>query len=122
MVLLAGSILQDENGQQRYPEAVQLFQRAMAQGSADAQYNLGVCFRRGLGVSVDGRQAEQHYREAAHRNHTSAQLALGDLIATRAATEADLNEASHWYQVAADAGNEVAKSRLARLSEARRAS
>ena len=51
--------------------------------------------------------AEQHYRSAAQRNHASAQLALGDLIAQRAANEADWSEAARWYRLAADGGHEA---------------
>ena len=64
--------------------------------------------------------AERSYRAAAERNHVSAQLALGDLIAERADTEAERLEAIHWYRRAADSGNEAAKMRLSEMQENRR--
>ena len=96
----------------RFSQAVELFRRAAAHGNTDAEYNLGVCLRRGLGVAPDAKAAERSYRAAAERNHVSAQLALGDLIAESAATDAERLEASHWYRLAADSGNTMAKQRL----------
>ena len=109
MVLLGGHILENPYNAMEYPYAVELFARAAAKGNTDAEYNLGVCLRRGLGVEQDFAAAEQIYRAAAEKNHVSAQLALGDLVMERAALDADWAEAAHWYQLAADSGNAVAK-------------
>ena len=72
-----------------------------------------MCLRRGLGVTADADSAELSYRVAGENNHVSAQLALADLIAARAATDEERLEATHWYRLAADNGNVVAKGRLA---------
>jgi TPR repeat protein len=120
MVLLGGLILQDQDSAERFTEAVDLFRRAAAQGNTDGEYNLGVCFRRGLGVNLDEKAAEQCYRSAAQRNHTSAQIALADLIAWDTSDENSWREATHWYRLAADTGNAVAKARLTLLIERRR--
>jgi TPR repeat protein len=115
MVLLGGLILESPENAARFPLAVELFRRAAAQGNTDAEYNLGVCLRRGLGVKPDAKAAERSYRAAAERNHVSAQLALGDLIAERAATDAEGFEARLWYRLAADRGHAAAKARLAEV-------
>ena len=47
--------------------AVDLFQRAAAKGNLDAQYNLGVCLRLGLGVEADDVEAEHQYNSAARQ-------------------------------------------------------
>jgi TPR repeat protein len=122
MVLLGGVILQNPVSEDLYPEAVELFRRASAQGNVDAEYNLGVCWRRGWGVVADDTTAEQHYRAAAERNHVSAQLALADLLAARAANEVEWTEATRWYRMAADSGNDAARARLAELQETRQES
>jgi hypothetical protein len=119
MVLLGGLILESSDNVARFPRAVGLFQRAATLGNTDAEYNLGVCLRRGLGVEPDHQLAERSYRIAAERNHVSAQLALGDLIAERAATDAELLEATHWYEMAAASGNAAAKSRLTEIQAIR---
>jgi TPR repeat protein len=119
MVLLGGLILESPENAARFPRAVELFRRAAAQGNIDAEYNLGVCLRRGFGVGPDAQAAERSYRAAAERNHVSAQLALGDLIAESATTDAEWLEATHWYRLAADSGNAAANARLAELQEGR---
>jgi TPR repeat protein len=118
MVLLGGLLLQSDESD-KYREAVELFRRAAAQRNTDAVYNLGVCLRRGLGVTADPAAAERFYRSAAKRKHASAQLALGDLIVERAASDAAWSEALRWYRMAADGGHETAKARIAQLQAQR---
>jgi len=64
-----------------------------------------------------GRPGGQHVRRAklsfgGERNHASAQLALADLIAARATTDEERLDATRWYRLAADNGNELAKMRV----------
>jgi TPR repeat protein len=119
MVLLGGLILESPDNAARFPQAVELFRRAAVQGNVDAEYNQGVCLRRGLGVAADAKAAERSYRVAAERNHVSAQLALGDLIAERATTDTEWLEVIHWYRLAADSGNAAAKTRLEEIQDSR---
>jgi TPR repeat protein len=119
MVLLAGLLLQHAP-ESEHPQAVELFRRAAASGNIDAQYNLGVCLRRGLGVASDDIEAEQLYSSAARQGHRSAQLALAALKAQSATTEAGWQEAAHWYRLAADAGHPAAVVSLAQLYESGR--
>jgi TPR repeat protein len=97
-----------------------LFRRAAAQGNLDAQYNLGVCLRLGLGVPRDDAEAERLYSGAAQRGHRSAQLALGSLKAQSATTEAAWQEVARWYRLAADSGHPAAMASLAQLYESGR--
>jgi TPR repeat protein len=118
MVVLGGLLLQHESDDpDQAREAVDMFRRAAALGNLDAQYNLGVCLRRGLGVAQDDAEAERLYRAAALQGHRSAQLALGSLIEQHATSEADLTEAARWYRLAADAGHPSAMASLAQLYE-----
>jgi TPR repeat protein len=119
MVRLGGLILENPDNGARFPQAFELFRVAARQGNTDAEYNLGVCLRRGLGVTPNREEAEGHYRRAARSGHESAQLALGDLIAESAASEAEWRDACHWYQLAADHGNVTAKARLADIEASR---
>jgi TPR repeat protein len=102
---------------ERVTEAVELFGRAAAAGNVDGDYNLGVCYRRGLGLAVDTDRAQQLYRAAAIRGHRSAQLALADLL-TEAGDDASLKEAVRWYEQASNAGMPGAMYGLATLYEA----
>lgn len=89
----------------------------MPLGNVDAQYNLGVCLRRGFGGVRDDARAERAYRSAASKGHRSAQFALGSLKAETAVTSEDWSEVAHWYRLAADGGHEIAMLSLARLNE-----
>lgn len=53
-------------------EAVRLYRLAAAQGKAVAQYNLGIMFERGRGVSQDKSEAVPLYQLAAANGHSSA--------------------------------------------------
>jgi len=119
MVLLGGLILENPEDKGRAAQAFELFRIAALRGNTDAEYNLGVCLRRGFGVAPNREQAEHHYRSAASRGHESAQLALGDLIAESAVSEAEWRDAYQFYQQAANRGNPAAKSRLAEIEASR---
>jgi TPR repeat protein len=85
MVLLGGMLLQqapnplDRSKADEQALAAELFRRAAAKGNIDAQYNLGVCLRHGLGVQRDNAKAERLYSAAAQRGHPLAQQALSVL-------------------------------------------
>src|SRR6185436_12213603 len=53
------------------------FQTRAGKGDADAQFNLGLCYRKGEGVSKDDRKAAKWFVKAAEQNHAEAQLYLG---------------------------------------------
>ena len=71
----------------RYPdqrtfdfEAAELLRSAADADNVEAQYNLGVCYKRGLHIAADRSKAEHWYRRAADAGHPSAELALADLL------------------------------------------
>jgi TPR repeat protein len=97
-------------------EAVALFQQAATRGNVDGEYNLGVCYRRGIGVHKDRDRARHLYFGAAIKGNSSAQLALGDLLVEIGTSEA-LKEAIKWYEEASSAGLPGAFHGLANLYE-----
>jgi TPR repeat protein len=123
MVLLGGLLLQfapdatDRAHAEEQARAAELFRRAASKGNIDAQYNLGVCLRRGIGVLRDDAKAELLYTAAAEHGHVSAQLALGTLKAQNATKEADWEDVAYWYRQASDAGHPAAMASLADLYE-----
>jgi TPR repeat protein len=62
-------------------EAVRLYRLAADQGYAAAQFNLGVCYRNGIGVAKDEAEAVRLYRLAADQGDAAAQRNLGVLAA-----------------------------------------
>jgi TPR repeat protein len=117
MVQLGGLLLANASNAGNQSQAASLFRRAAQRGSIDAQYNWGVCLRRGLGVARDDVKAELAYQAAAAQGHRSAQLALGSLKAQSARTDSDWQDVAHWYRLAADGGHPAAMASLAELYE-----
>ena len=55
-----------------YTEAVRYFRLAAEQGHAGAQYNLGVCYTKGYGVTQNYIEAVKYFRLAAEQGHAEA--------------------------------------------------
>ena len=54
-----------------YAEAVKCYRKAAEQGDAAAQYNLGVIYYNGEGVTQDYAEAVKWYRKAAEQGYAS---------------------------------------------------
>ena len=92
----------------------------------DAGYDIGVLYRRGLGVPRDFARAARQWRNAAERGSGVAQNALGSAYLYGEGLEYDPIKAYAWFRVAAESGLTVASSNaelaMTRLSEAERES
>ena len=62
-----------------YKTAVHIFTKLAEQGSAEAQFNLGVCYKKGHGVKQSYKEAVKWYRKAAEQGFAPAQEALKNL-------------------------------------------
>ena len=62
-----------------YGEAVRWYRLAAEQGNAPAQFNLGVAYVNGDGVTRDNEEALRWYRLAAEQGHAPAQERLDRL-------------------------------------------
>ncbi len=82
------------------------------QGNASAQYNLGVMYSNGEGVSQDFAEAAKWYRKAADQGNGSAQFKLGFMYDVGQGISKDFAEAAKWYRKAADQGIASAQSNL----------
>ena len=60
-------------------EAANWFRDLEEKGSAQAQYNLGVCYENGEGVEKDTSEAMKWYRIASEQGHKDAETALQKL-------------------------------------------
>ena len=79
--------------------------RALADGGdAEAQYNLGYQYLKGLDVSKDYKTAVAWYRKAADQGYAEAQAQLGVMYAFGIGVPQDYVEAVAWYRKAADGG------------------
>lgn len=71
-------------------------------GNAIAQYNLGVMYANGEGVSRDYKQATNWYTKAAEQGYARAQFNLGLQYEEGQGVKQDYEEAVSWYTKAAE--------------------
>lgn len=97
--------------------AFRMYQDLANEGSADAQYGLGVYYEEGLGVvRIDFSRATSWYRKAADQGHAAAQNALGaHYHYSGGYFPTSYEKAEYWYQKSADQGFELARANLKRL-------
>lgn len=118
-----------------YPEALRLFQLAAAQGSAEAENDLGMLYEGGVGVPSDTEMALHWYRLAAERGHTDAKKNVARLAsgqspeestvsgsadelykrATAVYNRGDTDEGIAFFKQAANAGHADAKAIVAAI-------
>jgi len=82
------------------------------QGNAQAQFNLGLSYEKGLGVAVDRVESVKWYKLAAEQGHAHAQYNLGCSYDVGEGVIADKNEAFKWYKSAAEKGDSQAQNSL----------
>ena len=91
------------------PKDLESLKALAEKGDAKAQYNLGVIYYYGQGVSEDGKEAVKWYRKAAEQGHAEAQLSLGKAYFQGDTGRPDDKEAVKWYRKAAEQGNAKAQ-------------
>ena len=89
-----------------------MYEKAAAQGNADAQYNLGLLYRDGNHVPQDYVQARQWFEKAAAQGNANAQTNLGGLYGNGQGVSQDYGKARQWFEQAAAQGNAWALSNL----------
>lgn len=80
------------------------YRKAAEQGDAKAQFELGRCYEKGLGVSTDYNAAADWYRRAADKTNAEAMAALGRCYENGLGVDLDRSEALKWYRRSADLG------------------
>jgi TPR repeat protein/transglutaminase-like putative cysteine protease len=90
---------------QDYAQALAWYRKAAEQNFAEAQFNVGRMFYRGLGTPQDYAMALSWFRKAANQNIGSAQYFLG-LMYTKGqgGIAVDSAQAATWYQKSAEKG------------------
>ena len=98
-------------------DQIKLLETAARRGLAEAQYELGVAYDRGLGVTQNHATAAGWYHRAAEQGLTDAQYNLATLYDEGLGTPRDVGQAREWYIRAADAGEPRAMNNLGYLYE-----
>ncbi len=84
-----------------YAKALREWRPLAEQGNADAQYNLGVMYYTGTGVTQDYAEALKWYRLAAEQGYDHAQFKLGWMYAWGWGVTPDDVQAHMWLNLAA---------------------
>jgi len=100
-----------------YATAIRLWGLLAEQGNPDAQYNLGVAYAYGHGVTRDHAAAASWFRKAANQGLAAAQLSLGVFYENGVGVPQDFASAVSWYQKAAEQGNPAAQLNLGVMYE-----
>lgn len=89
-----------------------LFSPLAEKGDARAQYNLGLLYASGLGVTHDYQAALKWHRLAAGQGHAGAQNALAQMYAKGHGVPQDSVRAHLWYSVAVESSTAGSKDEL----------
>jgi TPR repeat protein/transglutaminase-like putative cysteine protease len=98
---------------QDYTQALGWYRKAAEQNLAEAQFNLGGMFYRGLGTPQAYETALLWFRKAANQNFAAAQYFLGLMYVRGQGVAADDAQALAWYQKSAAGGYSLAEYDLA---------
>ncbi|MCL2139303.1 MAG: sel1 repeat family protein, partial [Treponema sp.] len=90
------------------------------QGDINAQYELGLLYENGKGVSKDSVKAAEWFGKAAEQGNASAQYELGLLYESGQGVSKDSNKAAELFAKAAAQGNGDAKNAIARRKSAKK--
>ena len=98
-------------------DQIKLLETAARRGLAEAQFELGVAYDHGLGVTQNHATAAGWYHRAAEQGLTDAQYNLATLYDEGLGTPHDIERAREWYMRAADAGEARAMNNLGYIYE-----
>lgn len=100
-----------------YATALKAWRALAVDGHANAQYALGLLFRRGLGVEQNYTEALKWYKQAAEQGHAGAQNNLGFMYFRGYGVPRDYVKAHRWYNLATMQGFEKARQNRDRIEE-----
>ena len=100
-----------------FATALREWQPLAEQGQTVAQYNLGLLYANGQGVTKDDAKARQWYEKAAVQGHVEAQVNLGILLMYARGGQQDYKMAVYYLRLAANQGNDLAQRRLGQMYE-----
>ena len=84
--------------------AVQYYEKSAALGHAEAQYNLGSCFRSGTGAKMDKKKALKYFTQSSEQGNAEAHNTCGIMHYQGEGVERDVEEALRYFELAAAQG------------------
>jgi TPR repeat protein len=116
-LVLAHMLRRGEIGAPDGEQALRHLRSAAHRGSARAQFELGVAYDRGVGVTQNYATAAIWYEKAAAQGLTEAIFNLATLFDEGLGAPKDHTAALAWYRQAARAGNALAENNIGNLHE-----
>jgi len=95
--------------------AAKEFRTAAEAGNSEAQFNVGLMYERGIGVSKDERESLVWYRKSAEQGYSNAQFNLAVMYENGRGTDVDFHQALQGYRKAAMLGDGLAVGNLGML-------
>lgn len=92
-----------------YEQALRLWLPLAEKDDADAQYNLGILYQRGLGVEKNPKTAFIWYKRASSNGHTDAMYNLGIMYNKGRVVYRSPKDATKWWKKSAELGNAEAQ-------------
>jgi len=96
-----------------YEQALRLWLPLAEKDDADAQYNLGILYMKGLGVEKNLKTAFIWYKRASANGHTDAMFNLGSMYNKGKVIVRSTKDANRWWLKAAELGNDAAQFNIA---------
>lgn len=93
-------------------KALPLYLLLAAEGNADAQFQAGLIYATGQGITKDDKQAVDWFGKAAEQGHREAQTKLGFMYATGKGVTQNFSSAIYWCYKAAEQGDATAQYNL----------
>jgi len=94
--------------------------RAAARGNSRAQFDLGMMYRTGKGVSRNEKLAFNYFHKAARNNSVEAKFQMGLSFSEGRGVRKQTQLAKYWFKLAAKAGHTQAMAHLASLKNSNR--
>ena len=82
------------------------------QGDKKAQYDLGVIYSKGEGVSQNYEEAFKWYKKSAQQGYKEAQYILGFMYDKGKGVKQSYQEAINWWKKSAEQGNALSQHKL----------
>ena len=95
-----------------YEHALDAWQSAAEGGHAEAQFNLGIVYAKGVGTLADMTEAARWWHRAATQGNTDAQYNLGLIYSQGYGVTKDPAQAVMWWRMAAVGGDPAAQFNL----------
>ncbi|PWI29327.1 sel1 repeat family protein [Flavobacteriaceae bacterium LYZ1037] len=97
------------------PLAYNEFLAGAKEGHMFAQYNVGLMYEQGLGISKNAKEAVYWYNQSAKQGNSAAQFNLGVCYENGLGTSVDFEKANLWYRKASVQGDGLAVGNLGML-------